>query len=315
MPVQFLKKVADRADKTPIKTLLAANIGGHEEARLKKTIHASDLTNKEEYCPREVRLLDVLDVSLKRRYIGVPLRVTWDDGIDKQYRLNNDYLIREIVGNWKCRTCGNTRAWCKKPHITCEHRRVSCLWEYEEVRFRHEPTGATGSIDAIIDVGKNKLRVVEIKIMSTSLFKPLVAPLAEHKLRTALYLRLIHQSTHAHKLDINTDEASILYVLRGYGFKDENGDISPMKEYIVKRDDALVDRELAKAHALTWARGQDEVVYPVGVCSHVMADRAGSCPVAQECFSGKRKATVHWDETEDVPKGHYLATASEIIAV
>jgi len=75
----------------------------------------------------------------------------------------------------------------------------------------------------------------------------------------------------------------VLYWLRGHGKKDENGEISPFKEFVVKRDDGAVDYLFKKASELTVSRGGNSL--PNQICAHQMCPRAEKCPVSKECFS------------------------------
>lgn len=313
--MKHLKKLAEQINKKPIKALLNACVGGYESARSKKQIHASDLTKDKEYCPREHRLMELLEVKYQNQYISTALRVTFDDGVDKQRRINNDYLKDRMVGPWLCIRCGTEIPWEKGSVLEKEtkgkgycHADMDCVWEYKEPFFKH-PSGAQGSVDALVDVGKDKLRLLEVKIMGNSMFPP-AAPLAEHKWRTALYLRIIAESDHPHKDEINTDEASVLYVLRGHGRKDENGEISPFREFTVKRDDALVEQEIRKAQTLTYSRIQKPNVIPCGVCVHSMGPRAIACKVSKQCFSGDYPGNVTWDAKKH-PEAMMIAAGTE----
>ncbi len=288
--MKFLKTATDRAKKIGgVKDLIHREVGGYEPARRRVEIHASDLTKDLEYCPREVRLMELMDKKQKDEWIPGNLRLTWDEGVMKQHRLNNVYLRKFMAGAWYCKFCRTTVMWSEGPpksggklgdNICPGHD-----WEYQEPFFIDPVSEAQGSVDALIKLpGHEKLRMTEVKIMATSMFRTLKAPLAEHKLRTLLYLALIARSEHEHKYEIDMHKASILYWLRGHGVKDENGEISPFKEFVIKRDDDAVGHLFEKARALTVGRGSSTL--PGQICIHQMCPRAEKCPVSRECFAG-----------------------------
>lgn len=307
--MKFLKKLSEQASFVSLKALLLRNLTRNDPPRSLARIHMSDLTNNEnEYCPREVILLQKLGLNRKSKYLPASLSYTFDEGRDKQSRLNNDWLVNEMVGDWKCSSCGDVRSFCKKPKGACPDTMTSkfkCNWVYEECRFQHVPSKASGGIDGLVDFKKGKLRLIECKIMSKDEFKALVAPLAEHKLRTQAYLRAVAESDHLCKDHVELSEAHIIYMIRGYGCKDEDGDMTPFKEYTVQRDDARVDYLFARAHAVTACRttladktkeGVASYRMPGGVCSNAMCKRAAKCSVSKECFSGKYPLEVTWVE-------------------
>lgn len=276
--MKFLKSATERAKaKGGVKGLIHHEVGGFEDARDQKEIHASELTKDSEYCPRQVRFMELMDKKHRDHWINMPLRITFDEGRDKQFRLNNDYLRKQMVGYWfDTFITGSPEIWSVG--------QPSSMHQYVEPFFIDPISEAQGSIDGLVKLPEQeKLRVIEVKIMATSMFRDQKAPLGEHKLRTQLYLSLIARSDHPHKNEIDWQKASVIYWLRGYGFKDENGEISPFKEFIVKRDDDAVEYLFEKAKALTLARGGGPL--PDKICNHQMCPRAEKCPVSKECFS------------------------------
>ena len=292
----FLKRVSDAEGKEIIKEMIHARVGGSEPARGQKTIHASDLTKENPtYCPRAVRLMEVADPPKRRpsQFLPVATAITFNEGRDKQARLNNDWLVDVMWGSWKCLHCGNEIEWSKKPKLPCEVCEAR-LWEYREPRIIDYISKTSGGIDAVVDVGKEKLHIVECKIMKADQFKTLLAPLSEHRVRTKLYLRQIAGSRQPYAKELETNFAHILYIMRGHGYKQDDGIISPFKEYIVERDDKEIQHFIGMAHALTLSRKkglQDH--FPAGVCNTQMCGRAKHCPVAKTCFSS-HTATISW---------------------
>ena len=299
--MSFLKRLSDKTDsKLIIKDMLHARLGGAEPARGQERIHASDLTKMDNqwgdaYCPREVRLRELVPNAPKRRdqFLQVATEVTFAEGRDKQRRLNEDWLADVMWGDWVCNSCYEARHWQTKPDYPCPDCGAKNSWRYEEPRVIDHYSQAAGGIDAVVDVGKPKLVIIECKIMKSDDFKTLHAPLAEHRVRTKLYLRLIAGSHQPFTKNIETDYAHILYIMRGHGIKQEDGRISPFKEFIVERDDDEIQHYVGMAHALTLSR-EHEGLYPAGICKTQMDDRAKKCPFAKECFSAKFAGNTTW---------------------
>ncbi len=302
--MSFLKRSIDKVGKLIVKDLLHAKVGGSEPARGQTTIHASDLTKQEPaYCPREVYLRQQAGLKRASQFLPVATAVTFNEGRDKQWRLNNDWLVDIMWGSWVCRSCYNDIFWGPLPIDRCKCG--ATLWEYREPRIIDRISGVSGGIDAVIDVGDKKLRMIECKIMKSDNFKTLQAPLSEHRVRTRLYLRQIAGSTQKFAKEIETDFAHILYIMRGHGCKQDDGKISPFKEYIVERDDAEVQHFLGMAHALKLSRTFDHIV-PAGICKTQMENRARSCPVAKTCFS-EQPGTITW-----IKNGNPVHTGDDI---
>lgn len=264
-------------------------------------------------------------ISPKGNMINTALRYTFDEGLDKQGRLNNDWLREEMCGHWKCRNCGYKTPFGYAPE-RCED--CGCKWpDYVEVRFQHQHSRVIGSVDAFVNVGTPLLKLVECKIIKSDDFKKLQGPMAEHRERTNLYLRLVAESNAPDEIKnrIDLTEAHVFYMMRGHGMKDESGQISPFKEYVIKRDDSKSEHYLAKANALTFSKEmnfqatEDETkYYPGGICSDVMCPRASKCPVAKACFSGKYPSNVTWVNNKGEPHhddAEFLTTATNTTTI
>lgn len=303
-----IKVLASMKRPVSIKFMIHRRLAGWEKPRSHSTIHASDLMKASEFCPREMALLDMNLGKKKDSYVGTALRITFDHGKDTEHRVRNDWLRDVVVGYWTCNVCGNEHGvFGKVPKVKCKcgHHR----WDYTEPRFTSKENGVSGGLDFLADVGEAKLRIVEIKTLDKDEHKKLVAPLAEHKFRTSLYMRLVEESDHDLAGRVNLARANILYISKSYGFKDltlkENGipdsPFSPFKEFEIARDDTSSDVPLAKARVLTAWRKDDSIGMPAGVCTNLMCSRAGQCPVASACFSSKYPAKVTWLE-KGVPR-------------
>jgi len=306
--MKFLKTVRDKKSTVLIKDLLLQRMTTTQKGRPITRVHASDLTREDyEYCPRQIALQIQQGIPPKKQFIPAALRYTFDEGNDKQSRLNNDWAGDIMHGYWDCLSCDHCSDFGARP-ATC----TACgrkTFKFKEPRFTLKHSGASCGVDILLDVGEPKLMLAECKIIKSENFKKLQAPLSEHRVRTQLYLRMVAESDNAHRHKINTDKAHILYMSRSHGFKDDNGVISPFKEFIVQRDDKVTRQPLSKARALQISRESTDgavfeeanPMYPARICNDMMCTRAGSCPVAKVCFSEKYSSDITWVDSEGQP--------------
>lgn len=288
---------------------LNGELSGFEPARSHKNVHASALTYQEkEFCPREYALLDVTYKQQKDQHVTTAMRVAFDIGEAYHDLIRNKWLRHIAVGKWEC-TCGYTTPFGKEPKITCPqcHRKH---WTYQEMRYHGQDTGVSGSIDLIVDLGLPKLQIVEIKSMDKDQFKGLASPLAEHRIRTVLYMHLVESSNHELKDSLDFNQARVLYVSKGFGVKsEEHKVILPFKEFIVNRSDADITPYLTKAKSLLSFKYYGGFL-PPGVCPSGLCPRAKQCSVAAECFSAQyakakftKNDTTGGYDLKEVPHG------------
>ncbi len=304
--MRILKEVKKNSS---IKLMVHEAAAGWDEPRDKADIHASDLFKDIEFCPREWAFFDLGLVKSKKSFLGAAQQITFDIGRDVEKRIRNDWLRKHVVGYWQCGVCHSMYPkWGKVPKVSCAKCGYGHLWTYDEVVVKDAASGVSGSIDAFVDTGEMKLRLLELKTMDKDLHKKLIAPLAEHKYRTALYLWLVENSNLPEKERINVSQAVILYMSKSYGFKDttmkEAGQpdmpFSPFKEFTVDRCDDILEIPLAKAKVLTtWRKMKKEegsVGLPCGICPNGLTKRAQMCPAISHCFSGSYMSTLTWLE-------------------
>lgn len=292
MSIKFLKK-ASEISKGPasLKKLLHDYLSGYEKGRSLKTLHASELT-KDEFCPRFYALSDLLRSKPYDRWLSTSEAVTFRMGRRLQEDVVNDLAaMNKLVGDWKCHGCGKLFRFQGRPAKCTE---CFCrAFAAEEVRFVSEVSGASCGVDALVNFGGGKLVPIEIKTMDKDQFKALVAPLAEHKLRTALYLRIIAESVEAKSNMVDTSKAIVFYVSKGgYGCADptlaEMGlkeKFSPFKEFVVVRDDDRTEPLTVSAKTVYDFR-QGKAGVPKGICATAMDKVATKCPRRTACFSG-----------------------------
>ena len=287
-------KVKFRSEER-IKRMLVERLNKVDIPRSKDTIHASDLT-KPEYCPRREALMRKLGYTDVGRMIAHPLRITFDLGNDIQSRVNNDWLRDVMWGHWECVQCGGVVEYSFFPTDgACYCRDVdgSCLggkWKYKEVRVHHS-TGASGSMDGFVVLSDDTLRMIEIKTIAPDTFKDLKMPLGEHRVRTSMYLQMLHDSKIPELASVNTEKASVLYVCRSFGFKQEDGVISPLKEFEVEREEVSAKALLSKGQAVHQAEGSG---MPCGICKDMFDKPARSCRAVKDCFSKDYMASTTW---------------------
>lgn len=292
-----------------VKFMIHRALAGWEKARPHGTIHASELLKDKEFCPREWAFLDLGFGKKKDDYVGTAMRITFDHGRDMEWRMRNDWLRSYAVGAWECGICKTDAGiFGKEPKFKCPTCGWGHKWEYKETRLLDPVSGVSGGVDLFIDVGLPKVRLVEIKSIDKDMHKALVAPMMEHKFRTSLYLKLAELSHLPESERIGTKQATLLYVSKSYGFKDESlkeagipdAPFSPFKEFPIERDDGIVQTPLNKATSLTVWRHlpQEEKAknMPCGVCHNGLIKRAQICPVVGPCFSGTFPATITWLE-------------------
>lgn len=283
--------------KSPVKKLLHKSIAGWRPERDHKIVHASSLTSQDtEFCPREYHLLDILNKKQPDTFIGTSLGTTFHMGELLAKQITDVYLKDYAVGNWECMRCEHIFEFCRIPkECGCGGKR----FEYREVMFYSQKFAFSSSLDLILDMPGEKLyRTCELKTMKADQFKTLVAPLAEHKIRTNLYMTAIKTSDHPNKDKINLETASILYVMKGFGVKDESiqgmgikdQNFSPYKEFQIDVDLSVTKPYLLKARELKkyrdyWNKHKKSKGLPpmLKECERG-GKRSNDCCVKSECF-------------------------------
>lgn len=304
--VGFLKKAKDLQPEKGVKFYLHSHLSDFDPARSLRTIHASELTKDDGICPRFYVLAQLTKFKPKDRWLTTSERMTYQIGRDQERNIVLWFAeMGRAICHWKCLACGHQHDFQLRPAKckTCGvHAR--CL-EPVEVRFESDICGASCGADMLIAIGKGKLTYVEIKTMDKEQFKGLHAPLAEHKWRTNLGLRLIAESAAPWSNLVSAEKARVLYVSKGgYGCADDevqlwglNDKFSPFKEYVIKRDDAATDEPIGRAKVVHDFR-QGKVGIPCGVCPTAMSQRAQKCPLRAACFGGDYPPTHQWQEAQ-----------------
>lgn len=287
MAISFVKKaVNEKAQAMPTKDLLQVlvkNMGKYYPERSHDVVHASDVT-KPGFCPRQYLLMDKYKIKQPDRYINAGLRATFDIGHAVAGMVVEDWMGKAVHGGWVCHTCQDTVPFGQKPGYGC-HKQLNCSWKHKEINFVGHAQ-ISGSIDLLADLGGHKLTVVELKIIKVEDFDKLAAPLAEHRLRTRLYLKLIESSDNPIRFKVDTQKAKVLYVSRGFGkMNPDVGQIVPFKEFDVERDDESITEFLKLGEEVLNHRSAG-TVSEHKVCPSVGCPQAKKCPVRVQCWSG-----------------------------
>lgn len=285
-----------------VKRLLHNSLSVLREARGVRYIHASEIT-KSDFCPRQWVLMGKYQRTFPHEKIPAALSYTFAEGWSKQHELCDRWLKESMFGEWRCLSCWKPTPPMRRPD-ECVHC-GSYRFRYEEMNFKHPIAGTTGGIDGFVQVEGEKLLAIESKIMKSDTFKELEAPLAEHRVRTSLYLGIIKDSNDPLRHMINTDYASVIYMMRGHGYKQADGmGISPFKEFIVERDDASNAAYLSKAHAVNMSRKSAKAaqLFPHGLCDTMFCKKASKCMVVKECFGGSHPPSITWIDRKGKPQ-------------
>lgn len=249
-----------------------------------KVLHASDVT-KVDFCPRKWAFFDLFDKDAPVDTVSTAMDVTFQMGLSAETLLVEEWAGTAVVGNWRCRYCGDQRSMVPKPGGHCLTGRKH-WWQHLQMVIEAPTMGIQGGIDALFNIGAPQLVITEIKTMNPVDFDQILVPLPEHRLRTNLYMWVLDKSLHPHREKINTSEARVLYISRGYGkLNAEWNEILPFKEFIVKRNDADLTEMLMRAERLQVFRAQG--LMPMGICATALDKIAKNCSVCQPCFSGK----------------------------
>lgn len=269
--------------------ILRKNIGGVVAQRSHETVHASDVT-KEGFCPRQFAFNDLFKVKPQDEVLSTELAVTFDVGRETARLFCEKWAGNDIVGRWRCRRCSAEAEFSRKPpREGCPNPGGLHDLEYLEIGAQHSASHVTGSFDALMDCGGDKLILTELKIMGMKEFDTIVAPLAEHRIRTSLYLRLLAGSENPYKQYINLDYGKVFYVTRGHGKKHPlYNTILPFKEYTIGRDDETSDAFLLKGEKVKNFR--EFGIVPEGICAHAGTACAIACKHKVACFSGQYPA-------------------------
>jgi len=259
-------------------------IAGESPPRPYFPLHASSLTRpKPEFCPREAAIMMALKRQEDPQHIGMATRVAFDIGEAIHDMVRDKWLRPYAVGNWECWKCEYTHQFSRVPKSDkCPGCHEYTTWIYRELVAVGTTLPVTGSLDVVVDLGMPKHFLTEVKSIDKDQFNQLAAPLAEHRVRTNLYLHLVADSDVPWKDSIDLTRAKVLYVSKGYGQKNIQGTISPFKEFDVVYTPESIAPYLAKADLLK--QYIDHGKMPKGICPTSFVPRVKACHCPKECW-------------------------------
>lgn len=268
---------------------------GYDKPRSLKRTHASDVT-KPDFCPRRVALLLVTGKPQRSEFLTAARQLVYrqGNGIANAviHWLADDKMA---IGDWECIACKEFYPHQLRP-TKCARCNFSSM-KYKEMRVEGLGTGISCGIDLAQPKGSGLVQIVEIKTMDKDEFKKLVMPLAEHRLRTKLYVRQFKDSNHPLASGIH-QTAKLLYISKGGYGQDQreylkslgiNEQFSPYKEYEFDVDLGDEEGEVLRceAEAIKLKKFRDSGILPDGPCPTAFCKQAQKCEVMGECFSGK----------------------------
>ncbi len=295
----FAKRMGSIVPHDSPRYLLHKLLSDYQEPRTLKNVHGSEVTKDGGICARMYGLADLTGTEKSAEWLTTSQAVTYELGHLLEARIINWFAdIGIAYSNWQCQSCGNTFEFCKRP-VDCEHC-GNTGFRPENYRVTSAKTGISCGLDLMLRMKDQPLlRLIEIKTMDKDEFKELKAPLAEHRIRTNLYMRCIEESDDWPSAKINFKQAIILYVTKGgFGVKDPqpakwglHDSFSPFKEYAIERNDSDTDELVTPAYRLLQFRnGKEGLAGPI--CSTALTERAKTCPLRKACFSGDWPAGI-----------------------
>lgn len=293
MPTKF-KKASELKKEQGLKFLLHTELAIEDPPRSLDILHASELTREDiEFCPRERALLFRDGDNRKAGRLGTSLNVTFQVGRWYENQVRNVWLRKYALGNWGCVNCLHTHEYQTAPE-SCDN----CGEDNPERITYIEPRAYSPEYDTSCGIDfllwqDQMLTPVEIKTIDKDQFKELLAPMSEHRKRTAFYLDLLSHSTWMDfDVNINLDYGILLYCCKGFGYHDQNegrhgvpdAKFSPFKEFKVKRADGSTLKTVYQK-ALDVKAWKEKKKMPKRICPNMTCKRANWCPVKKACFA------------------------------
>lgn len=294
----LLKTKKQYKESQGIKWLLHNELSGMDEPRDLSILHASELTNEDnKFCPRQRALL-LRDGDTRRpTKLGTSLGVAYQIGRWYEHSVRNVWLRKYVLGDWSCPVCDHVyKAQTSPDTESCPSCTTSgTRAEYIEPRAYSKYYETSCGIDMVL-YQNNTITAVEIKSIDKDYFRKLKAPMSEHRHRTKFYLDLLEHSTWMdYDVKINTEYAKVLYVCKGFGFKDDyegrvgvdDSIFSPFKEYTVQRGKHEDMKGIYDLALQVKEYNKTGVLPPRQLCKTYTCTKAKWCPVKATCFTEK----------------------------
>lgn len=234
-------------------------------------------------CPRE-EVLAALHKVIREENFNADQLLNFSLGTDFHSLLQDEVLpkVGAMVGEWKCYNCGKKFGGMGKKKgfylsrmipKPAECSKCKCLkLTYVEQFLTDVEYGITGHPDGFINIpGRAGTGVIEAKsIGGKGAWEIKKVPKFEHVIQVQLYLWMT-----------NLPWACILYWDKGtFGL---NG----ITEYFIERDEATIEA-IKENLKLIW-NGIDGGPLPERICSSLMAPRAVTCALRNQCFETEIK--------------------------
>lgn len=279
-----------------LRDLLHGHISRQDQERPPWNLHASDITKEDGFCGRYPVLMKLHSNPKDAGYIPLPsknvttsMAVTWEWGRLVERRVIDWFAEMGLAhGDWVCKHfgCGTTHPWRTKPKqcVKCN----GTDFQYIEPRAKSDYSGASSGLDMLVRMpGRPLLVFTEIKSIDAEKFKTVLAPLAEHRVRTMLSLRNIAESPDPRMKEVDNQVGFTLYVSKGgYGTKTAmvEGGFTPFREFQITRNDKAIDHYAENSRAAHLAL-KGEGPMPARLCKHHSDGKAQRCPAFKQCWA------------------------------
>ena len=218
----FIQKAKALDYTKSVKYLLHDHLDRPGARPRQEDVHASELTKDEEVCPRKYALSDATKPKPRTRWLSTSENVTFHDraGAAGHRRAS----VRRHGQGHRPLALSVVQLPARVPDppagsATCGVK----VFKAEEVRFESAVSGASCGIDLLLALGRAQAEArSRSRPCDKDQFKDaLVAPLAEHKLRTTYICASSLRAIIPGRAMVSTDAATILYVSKGgYGCQD-----------------------------------------------------------------------------------------------
>lgn len=186
-------------------------------------------------------------------------------------------------GLWKCLACKRL-VFGPPPVRPCTCGASSEAFVYNEHAITEiDGHQIGGHPDILIMDSEHKLRIVEIKTISSRAFLPLIAPLADHRAQIQVYLWAAKTDPQMLTWGVDFEAGYVVYIAKEYVHND-----FPVKMFKTKWDNAVQAQVLNRLKQFeTGFTGKLPPKHKD--CKRITSYKARQCPVRKECFYRVRR--------------------------
>lgn len=231
-----------------------------EKAVVSKRCRVSSLSS---LCVR-AQVLGYRNNLLKISRISVGQQMIYDKGNAYHRWVQNDasYFGRRRIGWWRCLAC--RRVEFGLPRIRncpkCNALPEAFLYEEHEMKL-NDPVYVSGHPDMLLSLGKQDIRVVELKSMKHDDWKKLTYPHADHVFQIHGYFCFLPYDSKL-PVKVNPNRGLLLYITKADGIRE-----FPIKAFHVTRRPEIVR----------------QIVYDLRMHKAAIDDETINPPIKQEC--------------------------------